>query len=155
MLIDQLCFWPWHIDDRETVNGNNSMSPATRRADRRSFIVWIEHKPLAVDHLAVLCDRDVDAGAALSIDQFDSLRHRIGIFAAMIHGFEAQPCPIQMRVFPLFSTPAYDLLRIRTRNNCAEASCFRERWCGLRVMRIYGMAAPGAKRAYAQMARVL
>jgi hypothetical protein len=29
--------------------------------------------------------------------------------------------------FPLFSRPTYDLLRIRTRNNCAEASSFRER----------------------------
>jgi len=32
-----------------------------------SFVLWIEHKPLAVDYLAVLSDRHVDAGAALSI----------------------------------------------------------------------------------------
>ena len=32
-----------------------------------SLIFWIEHKPLAIDYLAVLSDRHVDAGAALSI----------------------------------------------------------------------------------------
>ena len=32
-----------------------------------SFILWIEHKPLAVDYLAVLSDRHVYAGAALGI----------------------------------------------------------------------------------------
>src|SRR5712664_2333367 len=49
-----------------------------------SRIVWIEHRPLAVDHLAVLCHRHVDAGAALSIDQFDRLGHWVGIFAAVL-----------------------------------------------------------------------
>src|SRR5450631_4402973 len=42
----------------------------------------IECKPLAVDHLAVLHDRHVDAAAALGIDQFDGLRYRVGIFSA-------------------------------------------------------------------------
>src|SRR5712664_1036765 len=32
-----------------------------------SLIFWIEHKPLAVYYLAVLSNRHVDAGAALSI----------------------------------------------------------------------------------------
>jgi hypothetical protein len=50
----------------------------------------IEHEPLAVDHLAVLCDRHVDAGAALGMDQLDGLRHGVGIFPAVLHGFEAQ-----------------------------------------------------------------
>ncbi len=33
-----------------------------------SFVIWIKHIPLAVDDLAVLCNRHADAGAALSID---------------------------------------------------------------------------------------
>jgi hypothetical protein len=41
---------------------------------------------MAVDNLAVLCDRHVDAEAALSIDQFDGLRHGVGIFAAVRNG---------------------------------------------------------------------
>jgi len=36
-----------------------------------------------------LHDRHVDAGAALSIDQFDSLRHCVGIFAA-VHRFSVR-----------------------------------------------------------------
>jgi len=40
--------------------------------------------------------------------------------------------------FPLFSTPAYDLLRIRTRNKCAEHPVFAS---GLRAMRGYGATA--------------
>ena len=54
------------------------------------IIVRIEHKALAVDDLSVLRDRDVDAGAALSIDQFDSLRQCVGIFPAVLHSFKAQ-----------------------------------------------------------------
>ena len=63
---------------------------------RYSFILRPEHKPLAVDHLSVLCDRQVDAGASLGIDQFDGLRHLVGIFAAVLHRYKAQgrsrPC---------------------------------------------------------------
>ena len=42
--------------------------------DCRSFILEIEHVPLAVDDLPISRDWRVDAGAALSIDQFDGLR---------------------------------------------------------------------------------
>jgi hypothetical protein len=49
-------------------------------------VVQIEDLPLT---FAILRNRDADAGAALTIDKIDSLRHRIGIFAAMVHGFEA------------------------------------------------------------------
>jgi len=35
----------------------------------RSFVLWIEHEPLAVDHLAVLRDRRVDAGATLGVEK--------------------------------------------------------------------------------------
>jgi hypothetical protein len=52
--------------------------------ERRSVILQIEHKPLAVDDLAVLSDHDVDARAALGVDQFDSLRHCVGMLT---------PCP--------------------------------------------------------------
>ena len=31
---------------------------------------------MAVDHLAILRNRDVDAGAAFGVDQFDGLRER-------------------------------------------------------------------------------
>ena len=62
----------------------------------------IERKPLAINHLAVLHDRLVDAGAALSIDQFDGLRHRVGIFPAVFHGFEAQAGTVQVRVLRVF-----------------------------------------------------
>jgi hypothetical protein len=48
-------------------------------------VVQIEDLPLTF----LLRNRDADAGAALTIDKIDSLRHRIGIFAAMVHGFEA------------------------------------------------------------------
>jgi hypothetical protein len=53
----------------------------------------IKRKPLAINHLAVPHDRLVDAGAALSIDQLDGLGHRVGIFSAVLHGFEAQGVP--------------------------------------------------------------
>jgi hypothetical protein len=49
-------------------------------------VVQIEDLPLT---FAILRNRDADAGAALTIDKIDGLRHRIGIFAAMVHGFEA------------------------------------------------------------------
>jgi hypothetical protein len=60
------------------------------RHHRSSFILRIEPVPLAVDYLAALRDRHVDAGAALGIDQFDGLRHGVGIFPAVLHGFEVQ-----------------------------------------------------------------
>jgi hypothetical protein len=41
-----------------------------------------------VDNPAILCDRHVDARAALGIDQFDSLRHCVAIFAAVRHAKE-------------------------------------------------------------------
>jgi hypothetical protein len=49
-------------------------------------VVQIEDLPLT---FAILRNRDADAGPALTIDKIDSLRHRIGIFTAMVHGFEA------------------------------------------------------------------
>jgi len=54
------------------------------------IVLWIKHIPLAVDYLAVLRDRQVNAGSALSVDGLDGLRHGVGIFAAVLHGFEAQ-----------------------------------------------------------------
>jgi hypothetical protein len=36
--------------------------------------------------------------SALDIDQFDGLRHCVGIFPAALHGFEAQAGAVQMRV---------------------------------------------------------
>jgi len=40
----------------------------------RSFILRIEHVPLAIDHLAVLRDPHVDAGAAFGADQLLQIR---------------------------------------------------------------------------------
>jgi hypothetical protein len=51
----------------------------------RSFILQIKHMPLAVDHLAVLRDRHVDAGVALSIDQL--------MACGIVSGF-SPPCSI-------------------------------------------------------------
>ncbi len=56
--------------------------PKCRCCQEGSFILQIEHIPLAVDYLSVLGDRHVDAGTAFSIDQFDSLRQ--GYFTAVI-----------------------------------------------------------------------
>jgi hypothetical protein len=53
---------------------------------------------LAVDHLAILRDRDVDAERALSIDQFDGLSVVSGLFPAVFHGLEAQASPVHTRV---------------------------------------------------------
>jgi hypothetical protein len=50
------------------------------------------HTP-GYQHPAALCDRHVDAGAALCVDQFDGLRHCVKIFSAVLHGFEAQAGP--------------------------------------------------------------
>src|ERR1700704_423758 len=36
------------------------------------------------------CDRHVDAGAVFGVHQLDGLRHGVGIFAAVLHSFEAQ-----------------------------------------------------------------
>jgi len=38
----------------------------------------------------------------LGIDQFDSLRHRVGIFATVRHRFEAQASPVHVRVSRTF-----------------------------------------------------
>jgi hypothetical protein len=57
---------------------------------------------MAVDQLSVLRDRHVYAGSAFGIDQFDCLRHCVGIFAAMLHGFEAQAGAVHMRVLRAF-----------------------------------------------------
>ena len=54
----------------------------------RSFVLQVECIPLAIDHLAVLGDRHIDAGAAFGIDQFNRLRHGVRIFPAMFRRFE-------------------------------------------------------------------
>jgi hypothetical protein len=79
-----------------------ALSPS--RAGRYGCVVVIriKRKSLAINHLAVLHDRLVDAGAALSIDQFDGLRYRVGIFSAVLHGFEAQAGTVQVRVLRVF-----------------------------------------------------
>src|SRR5450631_3112429 len=53
------------------------------RFEGLSLILWIEHEPVAVDHLAVLDDGHVNARAALGVNQLDGLRHRVGIFPAV------------------------------------------------------------------------
>src|SRR5258708_32007705 len=58
--------------------------------------------PLTVDHLAILRDRHIDAGAAFGIDQLDGLRHGVGVLAAVFHGFKAKAGPVQMRVLGAF-----------------------------------------------------
>jgi len=72
------------------------------RHHRSSFILRIEHKTLAVDHLAVLCDGHVNAVPARGIDQLDGLGHRIGVFAAVIQRLEAKASPVHMRVLRAF-----------------------------------------------------
>src|SRR6266581_3452068 len=57
---------------------------------------------LAVDHLAVLRDWNIDGGPSLSVDELDSLRHRVGIFPAVLHGFEAQASAVPMRILRAF-----------------------------------------------------
>jgi hypothetical protein len=66
--------------------------------DCRSFVLEIEHVPLAVDDLPILRDWRVDAGAAFGIDELDGLWHGIWIFAAVIQRLEPKASPIQMRV---------------------------------------------------------
>ena len=68
-----------------------STSPVT-------FIFGIAHEPLAVDDLPILRDRHVNAGAALGVDELDRLRHGVGLFPAVLHGFKAQTGAVHMRV---------------------------------------------------------
>src|SRR5437667_4260632 len=44
---------------------------------------------LAIDHLAVLGDRNINAGTPLRIDQPDGLGHSVWILTAVLHGFKA------------------------------------------------------------------
>ena len=52
---------------------------------------------VASDHLAVLRDRHIDGGPSLSVDELDHLRHRVGIFAAVLLRFEAEAGAVHMR----------------------------------------------------------
>lgn len=52
----------------------------------------------SINPFAVLRDRHVDAGAPLGVDQFDGLRHRVGIFPAMVQRFEAKVGPDQVGI---------------------------------------------------------
>ncbi len=72
--------------------------------------------PLTVDHLAILRDRHIDAGAAFGIDQLDGLRHGVGVLAAVFHGFKAKAGPVQMRVLgPFFRCQLFGLIGLRPR----------------------------------------
>jgi len=53
---------------------------------------------LAVDHLAVLHDRNVHARAALAVDELDSFGHRAGVFPAVIQRLEAKTGPVHVWV---------------------------------------------------------
>ena len=68
----------------------------------RSFILEIEHVPLAVDDLPILHDWRVDAGAAFGIDELDGLWHGVWIFAAVIQCLEPKAGAVQMRVLRAF-----------------------------------------------------
>jgi len=62
------------------------------------IILRIEHNALAVDDVPILCDRHIDGGPALGVDQVDGLWHRVRIFPAVLHGLEAQASPVHVRV---------------------------------------------------------
>jgi hypothetical protein len=69
--------------------GGSGFSPISKfaltfrnaRRDCRSFIFEIEHVPLAVDDLPILCDWRVDAGAAFGMDELDGLGQGVWISA--------------------------------------------------------------------------
>jgi hypothetical protein len=79
----------WVKSEVKLVTQDVCITPESRH-HRSSFILRVDYIPQAIDHLAVLRDRHIDAGAALGVDELDSFRHRVGIFAAVLHRFEAQ-----------------------------------------------------------------
>ena len=88
-----------HSEEREGAGRALLIWSCAAGGDCRSFILQIERISLAVDHLAALRDRHVDAGAALSIGQLDSLGHCIGILATVLHGLESQLVSGPRRLF--------------------------------------------------------
>jgi len=77
-------------------------APSLAQVRGRSFVLRIKHKPLAVDHLAVLHDRNVNARAALDVDELDSLEHRVGVFPAVIERLEPKTAAVQVRILRTF-----------------------------------------------------
>jgi hypothetical protein len=70
-----------------------TVRPSSLSSDCPSVIVRIEGVSQAIHHLAVLGNGQIDTGTTRSVGQLDRLRHRIWIFAAMIHRLEAKPVP--------------------------------------------------------------
>jgi hypothetical protein len=61
-------------------------------------ILGVQCETLAVDDLAVLHYRHVGARPALRVDQFDRLRHCVGILAAVLHGLEPEAAAVHRRI---------------------------------------------------------
>jgi hypothetical protein len=64
------------------------------KVDITIIVLRIKRISLAVDYLAILSNGHVDAGPAFGIDQFDGLRHCVGIFAAVVQRLEAKARPV-------------------------------------------------------------
>jgi hypothetical protein len=60
---------------------------------------------LAVDHLSILGDRHVYAGAAFRIEELDRLWHGGGVFAAVIKRLESKAGGVQVRILLQPETP--------------------------------------------------
>ena len=68
------------VKSRPDVLGIGCLYHGCKQTSLVIIILRIEHKALAVDDLAVLRDRNVNAGPALGVGQLDGLRHPVEIF---------------------------------------------------------------------------
>jgi len=116
--------------------------------------------PWLSTHLAMLRDRHVNTRAAFCIDELDCLWHGVGIFAVVIHGFEAQTSPHQgaglADVFPASSLQICDCRAFLTLIAPSHGTfCVRKKvilpWCKLKSASLHKNGPSGLrKRCYAE-----
>ena len=91
-----------HLNDLHAIAGGvwtTSIRPAAARLEAKPSIVLIVCRvSLTIHDLTILRDRHVDARTAFGVSQYDGLRHIVGIFPTMIHGFKAKAATVHLRV---------------------------------------------------------
>jgi hypothetical protein len=91
-----------HLNDLRTqprgVCGPPDKAGRGRLETKSSIVLIVCRVSLTIHDLTVLRDRHVDARTAFGVGKFDGLRHIVGIFPTMIHGFKVKATTVHLRV---------------------------------------------------------
>jgi hypothetical protein len=93
--------WSWNAGPLSQNKDGTAIlrwAAAARLEAKPSIVLIVCRVSLTIHDLTILRDRHVDARTAFDVGKFDGLRHIVGIFPTMIHGFKAKAATVHLRV---------------------------------------------------------